>query len=556
MSCHDVTLLRLSSRAISPFTATAAQVAFTTPQSPRARLSVTPSPTYLEGSAHFHALRYFSHTRMTSPPSPPPSAFLLSFPPPPTHAQTHALIRSFMSHLCAQGASPSFPTLGAATTAVTSDVVCELSPVQSGRPHEAVVRVEDRLLRYGAVYQERLREAQRHKRTSEAAALESIVRPPSPELQRRLFVPTPSLHASAEAARQHRGERQSALLAERATAYTCQPAILPVSREMAASERRRNGWMQLPVGDVLMERHKRAEGHLEEKRQKEVARFSFRATISARARTMKSSRPVVERLYSGSGDSGTDTATFADVTNLRSSRGEKTKTASMATYQRLYEDAVTRRAQDQTHEKLARVRSRNEFCPRTDSVSGLIASKRGDTTHQRLLRPRAALDVARDVCPEETFAPRINTSTRFEQAPLSARAAMWQRRRSERLHHAVVARCEAEMRECTFHPRTLRGLTALSQAHARETADSCTSPLASIVSSAEELLRRVDLEASAPLPESGRCAPLLYGDGKPPGTVPADILAVLEEAEQVSEALRLLPDTNLDLDLSLHTSTG
>ncbi|CAG9570867.1 conserved hypothetical protein [Leishmania major strain Friedlin] len=391
---------------------------------------------------------------------------------------------------------------------------------------------------------------------SEAAALESIMRPPSPELQRRLFVPTPSLHASAETARQHRAERQSALLAERATAYTCHPAILPVSREMAASERRRNGWMQLPVGDVLMERHKRVEGHLEEKRQQEVARFSFRPTISARARTMQSSRPVVERLYSGTADAGTDTATFTDVTNLRSSSGEKTKTASMATYQRLYQDAVTRRAHDQMQEKLARVRSKNEFCPCTDSVSGLIASKRGDTTRERLLRPKAALDVARDVYPQETFAPRINTSTRFERVPLSARAAIWQRRRSERLHHAVVARCEVEMRECTFHPRTRRGLTALSQAHARATADSYTGPLASIMSSAEELLRRVDLEASAPLPESGRCAPLLDDDGKLPGTVPVDILAVLHEAEHVSEALRLLPDTNLDLDLSQHTSLG
>ncbi|CBZ24704.1 conserved hypothetical protein [Leishmania mexicana MHOM/GT/2001/U1103] len=391
---------------------------------------------------------------------------------------------------------------------------------------------------------------------SEAAVLESIVRPPSPEPQRRLFVPTPSLHASAEAARQHRAERQSVLLAERATAYTCQPAILPVSREMAESERRRNGWMQLPVGDVLMERHKRLEGHLEEKRQEEVARLSFRPTISAHARTMKSSRPVVERLYSGAGNAGTgtDTATFADVTNLRSSSGEKTKTASMATYQRLYEEAVTRRAHHQTQEKLAHARSRNEFCPRTDSVSSLIASKRGDTTHERLLRPKSALDVARYVSPEETFAPRINTSVRFERAPLSARTGMWQRRRSERLHHAVVARCEAEMRECTFHPCTRLGPTALSQAHARATADSCTSPLASIMSSAEELLRRVDLEASAPLPESGRCAPLLSGDGKLPGTVPAAILAVLEEAEHVSEALRLFPDTNLDLDLSLRTS--
>ncbi|GET86851.1 hypothetical protein, conserved [Leishmania tarentolae] len=473
----------------------------------------------------------------------------------PLHIHTVTNTHTFsMSYSCARMGPPSFPNMGASTATVIPDVVCELSPVRSGRPNDAPVPVGERLLRYGELYQEKLREAQRHKHISEAVALESLVRPLSKELQRRPFVPTPSLHASAEAARQHRAERQSALLAERATAYTCQPAILPLSREMAAAERRRNGWMQVPVGDVLMERHKRVEGHLEEKRRKEVARFPFRPAISSRARTMKPSRPVVERLYKGAGNAGAETATFADVTNLPRSSGENTKTASVVTCQRLYEDAVARRARDQTQEKLAHLRSRNDFCPRTDTVSSLIASQRGDTTHERLLRPKAALDVARYECPEETFAPRINTFTGFERAPLSARIEMWKRRRSERLHHAVMARHEAEMRECTFHPSTRRPPSTLPHAHSCETVDNCTNTLSTIIDSAEELLRRVDLEASAPLPESGRCSSLLPGDRKLHGAVPADIVAALEEAAQVSEALRLFSHTNLDLDLSLQTS--
>ncbi|CAJ1019088.1 hypothetical protein, conserved [Leishmania lindenbergi] len=459
-----------------------------------------------------------------------------------------------MSHSCAQGGPSASSTLSATTTTPTADIVCELSPVQPGRSHDTTTRVEERLLRYGAVYQERLREAQRHKRISEEAALKAIVRPPSPALQRRLFVPTLSLHASAEAARQHRAERQSVLLSEKATPHTCQPAILPVSREMAAAERKRNGWMRLPVGDVLMERHKRVEGHLEEKRQEEVARFSFKPSISARARIIKSSRPVVERLYSGARGTGAGTTAFADVTNLPSTSSAKPKTASAATYQRLYKDAVTRRAHDQEQENLAHVRSKNEFCPRTDTVSGLIAAQRGDTTHERLLRPKAALDGARHICPEETFAPHINTSSRLERASLSARTAMWQRRRNERLHHALVERAEAEMRGCTFHPNTLHGPSALPQSRAREPTGGCTSSPASIIGSAEELLSRVDLEPFAPLPECDRCVPLFSDDGALPETALADILAVLEEAEYISEALRLHPKTRLDVDQSLPTS--
>ncbi|KAG5509908.1 hypothetical protein GH5_07755 [Leishmania sp. Ghana 2012 LV757] len=457
-----------------------------------------------------------------------------------------------MSHSCTHGDRSSSPTSGS-TTAVTADVVCELSPVQSGRPHDAVLRVEERLLRYGALYEERLREAQRRKILSEAAALEEAVRPPPPKL-RRPFAPSPSFHTSAEAARQHRAERQAALLAEKATASTCQPAILPLSREMAVAERKRNDWMRLSVGDVLMERHKRMERHLERKRQEKVASFSFKPDISPRARSTKSTRPVVERLYRSAGSATTGTATFGDVTNLSTLSGTKPKAASAATYQRLYKDAVTRRAHEQTQEKRAHMPSRNEFNPRIDAVSGLIASQRGDTTHERLLRPKSVPDAARHVRPEETFAPCINSSLRLKRAPLSARTAVWQRRRAERLHHALVERGEAEMRECTFQPRTRQGPPALSKSRAREPSGGCMSPFASIISSAEDLLSRVNLETSAPPPERDCCARLLRDGGDLLDAIPSDIVAALEEAEYITKSLCRLPTTHIDLHLSPRTS--
>ncbi|KAG5483968.1 hypothetical protein LSCM1_05818 [Leishmania martiniquensis] len=458
-----------------------------------------------------------------------------------------------MSDSEAQGGPSSSPNFGA-TTAVTPDVICELSPVHSNRPHGTALRVEERLLRYGVWYRQRLREAQRRKSLSEAAALEETVRPSAPNLHRRLFAPTPSRHTSAEAARQHRAERQAALLAERTTPSTCQPAILPASREMAVAVRQQNDWMRLPVGDVLMERHKRMEQQLEYKRQQEVRRFSFKPAISARARSIKSSRPVVERLYSGAGNAIPDTAAFGDVTNLSTSSHLKPKAAPAVVHRRLYEDAVKRRVHEQTQENLMHMPSRNDFCPRTDAVSSLIASQRGDTAHERLLRPKSAPDAASRVCPDETFAPLINTTFRLERAPLYARTAMWQRRRAERLHHALVEQSEAAMRACTFHPRTRQGPPALSRSHVRKPTGGRTSSFASVISSAEELLSRVDLQASSPPSEHHCCTSLLSDDGELLHTIPADILAALEEAECVSESLRFLPNAHRYLNLSPHLS--
>ncbi|KAG5509492.1 hypothetical protein JKF63_06197 [Porcisia hertigi] len=455
-----------------------------------------------------------------------------------------------MSNFCIQDNLPSFWTSSANAIPVTAEVICELSPVQRSPPHDAKVRVEERLLRCGAVYQERLTEAQHRKSISEAAAVEALMQPPSPTHRRCLFVPTPSFHESAEVARRHRAERRFALLAERATPHTRRPSILPASREMATAQRKRNDWLQLSVGDLLVERHRSVERHLEAKRQEEMARFSFKPAITARACAIRSSRTVVQRLFNGAKDAATDKIALGDITNLSTMGNPEPKKSPSATYHRLYEDAMTRRAHEQTREKLAQVRSGNEFCPRIDTVSGLIASHRGDTTQDRLLRPKRVSDAVCHLSPEETFVPRTNKSSRPQRTSLFARAEMWQRRRNQRLHHASMERDEAEMRECTFHPGTRSGLRTWSQSRLHKASGGSTSQLVSILTSAEEFLSHIDAETLTPPTGRGSSAPRLSGFSELPSAIPADILTVLEEVESTSEALRVPPKENLDLDLS------
>jgi hypothetical protein len=431
-----------------------------------------------------------------------------------------------------------------------ADIVCELSPMQSTHPplpHS--LPVEDRLLQYGRLYDEKLKKAQALQQQAAAAAEAEVGRPSSPLHPRRLFAPTPSLHASAEVSRRHRADRLSAYLAERDAERTEHPAILPASREMAAAVRRRERWEGMSVGERLHSRQRVHDERVEAMRQEEAEKFSFKPAVSEHTRRLKVAAPVVERLYaSRHPNAAKDCAVLGDVTNRHhpSNNSPKPTSTSAATYNRLYHDAVSRRTQSETQHKLTQVRDSTGFKPTINPVSHLIASQSAETTQARLLRAKPAPDEARHVNPEDTFTPRVNSDAaahRLLPTSLSTRGELWLQRRRDRLRHVVAERVEAEMRECTFHPRTNRGPVSGSpwgmtdEGNDDDTATDLTLRCSSadIIKSTEELLNHIDLDELT-LHENGAThqSPSRRWADVLSSTVSDDILELLEEVESVS----------------------
>ncbi|KPI83401.1 hypothetical protein ABL78_7568 [Leptomonas seymouri] len=424
-------------------------------------------------------------------------------------------------------------------------VVCELSPVQPLRPsHGNSPPVEERLLHYGRLYDEKRRLSQAIRRREEAAALAEATRQPSPLPSRRLFAPTPSVHALAEVSRRHRADRLSAYLSEREADQTRRPSILPASRDMAAVLRQREKWEGLSVGEILHARQRIHEERMEQKRREVAANLPFKPAVSVHTKRLKVSGPVVERLYAPRPATATTSSSkkekngsaLTDVTNRdHSQTSVKPTPASAATYRRLYDDAVSRRTRNVAQNDSERDHS-SARRPHIDPVSALIASQSGDTAIARLLRPKALPDPTRHVNPEETFAPRIGRTTTPQpsRSSLPLRSGMWLRRRRDRLRHVAEERHEAEMRECTFHPCTNRGPVTSSPWGTSDDADTPLSSSADLIESAEELLSHIHLE-EAPLcgghPQQGTSQ---HWAGVLSSTLPCGLLDLLEAVEPTS----------------------
>ncbi|KPA76574.1 hypothetical protein ABB37_07858 [Leptomonas pyrrhocoris] len=411
--------------------------------------------------------------------------------------------------------------------------------------HRSSPPVEERLLQYGRLYNEKLQQAQAVRRQQEEAAAAEVARPTSPLHPRCLFAPTPSLHANAEVARRRRAKRLAEYIAERETQQSRHPAILPASRNMAAALRQREQWEGLSVGELLHARQKVHEERMEEKRREEAAKLTFRPAVSEHTKRLKVSEPVVERLYAPRHTTVAATsspakkcgAVLADVTNRHnSSVSMKPTSASAATYQRLYHDAVSRRTHSETQDKLKQVRSSSAFRPQIDPISSLIASQSEDTVHARLIRSKAPPDSNRYVNPEETFAPRTNRTATSQKShnSLPRRSEMWLRRRGDRLRHFVKERHEAEMRECTFHPRTNRGPASSCPWGMSDSADTPLSSSADLIESTEELLSHIGLDEPALFQDSPQQDSSPHWADVLRSTVPDDLLDLLEEAELTS----------------------
>eukprot|EP00796_Vickermania_ingenoplastis_P004331 gene4331-3145_t len=302
--------------------------------------------------------------------------------------------------------------------------------------------VELRLLSMGQLYKERQQKAQQQfeaqREAEEAEAMRSwrecVPRPRPSGLSPRCSTPTPK--------------------PEPAPAPSGQPRVCRRSSVLAEKRRAAEGLDGLSAADALLERQRRADHRLESLRRKEEARYSFIPRVTRRAKAVELPLSAAERLYEHAKERALEFAALAagastDTPVFKPAISER---AAKLVRRAGHSERVEGRALRPSHQDPSCT-----FRPRVNAASAAIAASLGETTADRLLRPRRSKrcsPAAEGDWEREKGAPPRRAASAGHGSALSLydRQQLWLEMRRRKLQAAQALQGAAVESECTFRP--------------------------------------------------------------------------------------------------------